>query len=168
MFKKSIAIILAAMMINLSVFASKPLDRGTTLSVRITSQITSKSKGTPTAIVENDVKNRQGDLLIKRGTPVLLQVDREKAKGCGKGGYLNIRCISTTAVDGQTVTLDGSLNDEGSDKKGLAIGLGVGLGLTFLPFVGFAFLALKGEQAKIEANTIVPNVYVTNDYNIEE
>lgn len=156
------------MMINLSVFASKPLDRGTTLSVRITSQITSKSKGTPTAIVENDVKNRQGDLLIKRGTPVLLQVDREKAKGCGKGGYLNIRCISTTAVDGQTVTLDGSLNDEGSDKKGLAIGLGVGLGLTFLPFVGFAFLALKGEQAKIEANTIVPNVYVTNDYNIEE
>ena len=168
MFKKSIAIILAAMMINLSVFVSKPLDRGTTLSVRITSQITSKSKGTPTAIVENDVKNRQGDLLIKRGTPVLLQVDREKAKGCGKGGYLNIRCISTTAVDGQTVTLDGSLNDEGSDKKGLAIGLGVGLGLTFLPFVGFAFLALKGEQAKIEANTIVPNVYVTNDYNIEE
>lgn len=156
------------MMINLSVFASKPLDRGTTLSVRITSQITSKSKGTPTAIVENDVKNRQGDLLIKRGTPVLLQIDREKAKGCGKGGYLNIRCISTTAVDGQTVTLDGSLNDEGSDKKGLAIGLGVGLGLTFLPFVGFAFLALKGEQAKIEANTIVPNVYVTNDYNIEE
>lgn len=168
MFKKSIAIILAALMLNLSVFASKPLDRGTTLSVRITSQISSKQKGTPTAIVENDVKNRQGDLLIKRGTPVLLQIDREKAKGCGKSGYVNVRCISTTAVDGQTISLDGSLSDEGDDKKGLAIGLGVGLGLTVLPFVGFAFLAIKGEQAKIEANTIIPNVFVMNDYNIEE
>lgn len=168
MFKKSIAIILAALMLNLSVFASKPLDRGTTLSVRITSQISSKQKGTPTAIVENDVKNRQGELLIKRGTPVLLQIEREKAKACGKGGYVNVRCISTTAVDGQTISLDGSLNDEGNDKKGLAIGLGVGLGLTFLPFVGFVFLVLKGEQATIEANTIIPNVFVTNDYSIEE
>ena len=80
---------------------------------------------------------------------------------------MNIKCISTQAVDGQSITLEGSISDEGNSKKGLAVGLGVGLGLTFLPFVGFAFLAIKGEKATIESNTIIPTVFVMNDYTIE-
>lgn len=59
------------------------------------------------------------------------------------------------------------MSKEGDSKKGLAIGLGVGLGVTVLPFVGFAFLAIKGEQAVIEANTIIPSVFVMNDYTIQ-
>lgn len=169
MFKKCTAIIMALLMLNLSVFASTPaipLERGTALSVRITSPISSKQKGNPVAIVDNDVKSKNGKVLIKRGTPVQLQIDRKKAKGCGKGGYVSARCVSTTSVDGQTISLEGTTSAEGDDKKGLAIGLGVGLGLTFLPFVGFAFLAIKGQQATIEANTLIPNVIVMNDYDI--
>lgn len=168
MSKKKLAIIMALSVLNLSVFASTPLSRGTTLSVRITSQISSKSKGTHTAFVENDVKSKDGAVLIKRGTPVELQIEKKKAKGCGRAGYVQVKCISTSAVDGQNIILEGSTDAEGDDKKGLAIGLGVGLGLTFLPFVGFAFLAIKGNQAVIPSNTLIPNVFVMNDYEIQK
>ncbi len=168
MLKKSLAIILASLIFNLSVFAATPLERGTTVSVRLTSSANSKQKTNPTAIIENDVKNREGVVLIKRGTPVTLQIERKKAKGCGKGGYLHVKCVSTTAVDGQHITLEGAVEQEGDKKVGLALGLGIGLGLTFLPFVGFAFLAIKGEQAKVDANTLITPVYVMNDYAIEK
>jgi len=148
-------------------FASTPLSRGTTVAVRITSQITSKTVGSPTAIIETDVKGKDGNLLISRGAPVILQVDNTKARSCGREGSLSVRCISTTAVDGQSIILDGSFAAEGENKEGLAIGLGVGLGLTVLPGIGFAFLAIKGEDAKIPANTIIPAVFVMNDYTIE-
>ena len=137
------------------------------MSVRITSQVTSKNEGSPSAIVENDVKSKDGRVLIKRGTPVQLQIDRQKARGVGKPGSVTVKCVSTNAVDGQSILLEGSVIGEGNDKKGLSIGLGVGLGLTFLPGVGFAFLAIKGEQAVIENNTIIPTVFVMNDYSVE-
>lgn len=146
----------------------KKLDRGTVLSVRITTKITSKSKTIPVAIVENDVKDKAGSLLIKQGTPILLQIDRKRAKGCGKAGYLSVKCVSTTSVDGQTVILNGNLEDEGSNRIGLAIALAICLGFTILPLFGFFFLALKGKQAKIESNTIIPNVFVMNEYFIKE
>ncbi len=167
MIKKYVIVALSALMTNLTVFASTPLERGTTLSVRIISQVTSKNEGSPSAIVENDVKSKDGRVLIKRGTPVQLQIDRQKARGVGKPGSVTVKCVSTNAVDGQSILLEGSVSGEGNDKKGLSIGLGVGLGLTFLPGVGFAFLAIKGEQAVIENNTIIPTVFVMNDYSVE-
>lgn len=167
MIKKYVIVALSALMTNLTVFASTPLERGTTLSVRITSQVTSKNEGSPSAIVENNVKSKDGRVLIKRGTPVQLQIDRQKARGVGKPGCVTVKCVSTNAVDGQSILLEGSVSGEGNDKKGLSIGLGVGLGLTFLPGVGFAFLAIKGEQAVIENNTIIPTVFVMNDYSVE-
>ena len=165
--KRLLSSIMALLILNVSIFASTPLTRGTSIQVRITSGVSSKINGTsPSAVVENDVKDRNGDVLIKRGTPVQLQVHQKQAKGCGRPGYVNIKCISTTAVDGQYISLEGNIDSEGDDKKGLAVGLGVGLGLTFLPFVGFAFLAIKGEQAKIQSNAIISNVVVLNDYYI--
>lgn len=167
MVKKILSFIMALLIFNVSIFAGTPLLRGTTLSVRLTAEISSQYNGvSPYAMVENDVRSRDGEILIRRGTPVAIEVDRKKAKGCGKPGYTNVRCISTTAVDGQNITLEGNIASEGEDRKGLAIGLGVGLGLTFLPIVGFAFLALKGDNAKIPVNTLVHSVFVMNDYEI--
>lgn len=167
MFKRIFALIMAVSMVNLSLLASTPLERGTSLSVRITSQITSKKSSTASAIVENDVKGKNGKIVIKRGTPVQLQLNKKSARGCGKAGYVSVKCISTQATDRQNITLEGNISDEGENRKGLAIGLGVGLGLTVLPFVGLAFLAIKGQNAVIESNTIIPNVFVMNDYTIE-
>lgn len=167
--KKKMAFLMAFLMLNFSVFAGNPLTRGTSLSVRIVSAVSSKSDGnTTSAIVENDVKDRDGNILIKRGTPVQLQVDRKGARGCGKPGYVNVKCISTSAVDGQYVSLEGNVDSEGENRVGLAVGLGVGTGLTILPFVGFAFLAIKGEQAVIQPNTVIHNVFVMSDYEISE
>lgn len=161
---------MACAMLNLSVFAATPLERGKGLSVRITSDIDSKhlKNSTTMAIVDHDVRSQDGTVLIKGGTPVVLQVRGEKAKGCGKAGYVEVSCLSTTATDGQTIMLNGNINAEGENKKGLSIGLGVGLGLTFLPFIGFALMAIKGKNATISANTVIPNVFVANDYAIEK
>lgn len=137
---------MAVSMVHLSVFAASPLERGTALSVRVTSQITSKKKGTASAIVENDVKGKDGKVVIKRGTPVQLQLEKKSARGCGKAGYVNVKCISTQAIDGQNITLEGNINDEGESKKGLAIGLGVGLGLTFFHLSALPSLPSKGKK----------------------
>ena len=169
MFKKCFSVAMAILMTNLCVFASSPLNSGKTLPVRITSEITSKSKTTPSAIVDNDVKGKDGRILIKRGTPVMLQVESVNKRGCGRAGEVKVKCISTTAVDGQTIMLSGGeLQKEGKNKKGLAIGLGVGLGYTFLPGVGLAFLAIKGDDAKIESNELIPVVFIASDYEIDE
>ena len=170
MIKKIIACAMAVLMFNLTTFAAAPLTRGTSFSVRFSSSVTSnpKAETTPSAFVDHDVKNANGTIVIKKGTPVELVVNKTKAKGCGKPGTLEIQCVSTTAVDGQRISLNGDIAKEGTNQKGLSIGLGVGLGVTFLPFVGFAFLAIKGHDAKIESNTIIPNVFVMNDYTIAE
>ncbi len=60
MFKKVFITLLALLTLNLTVFASTPLDRGTTLIVRILSSTNSKSGTTPTAMVEEDVRNKNG------------------------------------------------------------------------------------------------------------
>lgn len=79
---------------------------------------------------------------------------------------MRIKCVSTTAVDGQYVNLSGGISIAGEDKTGLAVGLGVGLGVTLLPGVGFALLAIKGEKANIESGTIIPNAVILGDYYI--
>ncbi|WP_418992618.1 hypothetical protein [Alistipes sp.] len=108
-----------------------------------------------------------GETVIVRGTPVMLAVNKKKAKGVGKPGYLQLSCISTYAVDGQTILLSGGIEREGENREGTAIGLGVGLGLTFLPLGGFFFLCLKGEKAVIPAGTVLFGVTVAESYEVE-
>lgn len=166
MIKRILSVVLVFSMLNLNLIASVPLDRGTMLIVRVLSSVKSNSKEAVSAIVENDVKGKNGEILIKRGAPVQTSIKREKARGCGRAGSIEVKCISTTSVDGQTVLLEGNFSETGKNNKGLAIGLGVGLGVTFLPMVGFAFLAIKGEPAVIEPG-IISNVFVINDYSIK-
>ncbi len=170
MFKKSIALGMACAMINLSVSAATPLERGKGLSVRLTSEISSKhlEKANPAkAIVYSDVKSADGKVLIKSGTPVRLELSGKKAKGAGKAGYVEATCASTMAVDGQEILLDGGTSAEGDERRMLAIGLGVGLGLTFLFGFGFLFTLIKGRDAAIPAGTVIRNVFVANDYIIQ-
>ena len=163
--KKNIFIFALMLFMGMTVFAGVPLQRGTFMQIRIVDAINSKQVSTPVAIVENDVMS-EGKVLIKAGTPVALQVDRRKAKGCGRPGELTVTFLNTQAVDGQLVPLmGGTMNVEGRPKKGLAIGLGVGIGWFVWP--GLACLAIKGEQAEIPSGTIVTNVMVGNNLVIE-
>lgn len=169
MLKKVLVLLTFIAFSGLPVLASSPLTRGTVFPVRILDKVTSapSMQSSPAAVVEMDIIGKDGRILVSRGTPVLLQIDRQKARGCGKPGSLNVRCVSTTSVDGQNIMLNGSVNVEGSDQKGLALGLGIGLGLTFLPGVGFAFLALKGEEAVIDSDYLIGTVMVMNDYEVQ-
>lgn len=107
-----------------------------------------------------------GEIVIVQGTPVILSTNKRKAKGIGKAGYLQIGCISTATVDGQTILLSSGIEQDGENWRGVAIGLGVGLGLTFLPLGGFFFLCIKGEKDGIPAGTTIFGVTIMDNYDI--
>ncbi|MDO4211117.1 MAG: hypothetical protein Q4D23_05300, partial [Bacteroidales bacterium] len=118
------------------------------------------------AIVNADVKANDGTTIIKYGTPVQTEVHRQKARGCGRPGEIDLKFVSTQSVDGQLVVLEGGkMKVEGENRKGLAIGLGVGVGLWAWP--GLACLAIKGGQATIEEGTTSTSVITVQDITIK-
>lgn len=113
--RKSICLFLALSVLNLSIFASVPLTRGTAVYVRTLSEVSSKTVGTMDAIVDSDVKATNGEVVIKKGTRVNVDMRTQKAKGVGKPGTIEIRSMSTTSVDGQTINIMGSATEQGAD-----------------------------------------------------
>ncbi|MGM9837418.1 MAG: hypothetical protein ACI30A_02885 [Paludibacteraceae bacterium] len=84
------------------------LQKGSNISIVILSQIDSqKFKGTPEAKVAADVWDADGEIvLIKKGTPVTLQVNCRKASLSGDVGRIEIQPISTSAFNGREITFD--------------------------------------------------------------
>ena len=64
-------------------------------------------------------------------------------------------------MDGQRIRLQGNFIREGENRKGTALGVGVGIGLTVCWPCLFC-LCIKGEKLVIRENTLIQNV-VTND-----
>ncbi len=154
------------------VYAQQParvtvdLRRSTPVSVQLTSIASSDKKNDVTAIVAADVINQETrEVLIKRGTPVVVTADRLKSKGMGKGGSITVNPISTTSVDGQTIMLMGNSNKTGENTS-TALVLGLVMGLVVLPVVGFLFFLLHGEKVNFPPNTLIPNVGTADDYQI--
>ncbi len=126
-----------------------------------------QKKPAPTAIVDADVKDDRSDhLLIRRGTPVEIAADIRKARGVGKGASIKFDFLSTTAVDGQRIRLQGSWGKEGDSKKGVALGVGLGVGLTVCWPCLFC-LCIKGEKVSVPENTIINNVVACDSYRIQ-
>lgn len=150
-----------------AVCAGTPLTSGTTVQLVVNEDATSRYVTNPVVVVASDVIVN-GHVLIRKGTPVIAQLDTQRARGCGRPGTLVMRFLSTTSTDGQNILLQGgSLTATGQNKKGLAIGLGVGTGVTFLPGIGLAFLAIKGGEAVIPTGSVANNVLVANNYDIQ-
>ena len=60
---------------------------------------------TPSAEVAGDVYDETGEfILIRKGTPVTLQVETRKANLSGSVGRITITAISTTAYNGREIT----------------------------------------------------------------
>ncbi|WP_297410276.1 hypothetical protein [uncultured Alistipes sp.] len=142
------------------------LPNGKSVPIRLTSEIQSNSKAknatTPAAIVDANIQDDNGQhILIRRGTPVEISATIQKAKGVGKGAYIKLDFLSTRSVDGQLIRLQGNLIKEGQNRKGTALGVGLGVGLTVCWPCLFC-LCIKGEKLTIPENTLVNNV-VTND-----
>lgn len=162
--KKIIVLLLIGCLFAKPSFAAL-LKRGTHIIVRLTTSANSNRNTPIMAEVASDVIIA-GETVVVQGTPVILSVNKRKAKGVGKAGYLQIGCISTTAVDGQSILLSGGIEQDGENRQGVAIGLGVGLGLTFLPLGGFFFLCIKGEKVDIPAGTTIFGVTIMDNYDI--
>ena len=142
------------------------LSNGKNIPIRLTSEIQSNSKAknptTPTAIVDADIKDDNNQyLLIRRGTPVEIAATIQKAKGVGKGAYIKLEFLSTHSVDGQLIRLQGNLIREGKNRKGTALGIGLGAGLTVCWPCLFC-LCIKGEKLTIPESTLCNNG-VSND-----
>lgn len=84
------------------------LQKGTNISIVILSRIDSQNfKGVPDAQVAADVWDGDGEtILIKKGSPVTLQVICRKASLSGDVGRIEIQPISTMAYNGREVTFN--------------------------------------------------------------
>ena len=143
------------------------LTTGQPIRVRLVSTIdTDQIQTIPSAIVDANVTDKDGNVIISRGTNVELSVDMRSPRGLGRGGYIKVECLSTTAVDGQKIFLMGGLQSSGKDREELAIGLGVGAGIVAFPF-GLFCLCIKGEEAYVAGTTVITNVVVDDNYTIK-
>ena len=147
---KSLAVMLSLAVLNLS-FGSVPVEQavvlkaGTVVSLETINAIKSDKATVGRTIdlrVTRDIEV-DGQTVIPAGSIAKGQITRsQKAKGLGKGGFLEIQIKSVTAVDGQEVYLaGGNVSEEGDDKATLAIVLGI--------FICILFLFIKGENAEI-------------------
>ena len=120
-------------------------------------------------VIDMDVKDPDtGKILIRRGAPVRIDTKIEKPRGKGRPGKITLNLLSTESVDGKNIRLSRTAEFSGKSRRGLALGLGIGLPLgTIVCFPwGFACLAIKGLHAEVPAGTILDYVIVAEDYTI--
>lgn len=143
------------------------LKSGAPVAVKLVNDITSNGSEAPVIVVDYDIADKEGNVLITAGTTVEYRLDRQKARGWGKPGSLTLTVLSTQSVDGQAIPLSGYYNAEGMDRKDVATWVGIG-GFFGLPVVGVLFgFAVKGTDAKITGNFIMPSVKTTTATKIE-
>ena len=107
--------------------------------------------------VVNDIKNNDGLILIKAGTPVSAQISFVEENGMiGKSGKLTISDFHTTAIDGTYIPLSGTVSSNPEDKMVLSIVLSV--------LVCPLFLLLKGGEGSLPAGTIKTAYTITDIY----
>ncbi|RGG42878.1 hypothetical protein [Butyricimonas paravirosa] len=167
--KKVILLIFILLFYYIS-FSQVTLKRGTNIYIELTTEANSNDNQNIYAVVGQDITDsKTGQILITKGSPVKIKVERKKSKGIGKAGWLLIKPISTIAIDGREILLNGIFSKEGKHRKGVALGLGIGLGLTYLPGFGFFFLMLKGEKIVLPQGSILYDIYIGENYkfNIE-
>ena len=105
--------------------------------------------------VVNDIKNNDGLVLIKAGTPVSAQISFVEENGLiGKSGKLTISDFHTTAIDGTYIPLSGTVSSNPEDKMVLSIVLSI--------FVCPLFLLLKGGEGSLPAGTIKTAYTITD------
>ncbi|MBR2069452.1 MAG: hypothetical protein IJ877_06805 [Candidatus Gastranaerophilales bacterium] len=137
------------------------LNAHTPIVIRCTETITTNdivSGDTVNFAVVQDVRDSNGNILIKSGTPVTAQISFAKKQGMiGKSGEISINDFHTTAVDGSYVQLSGSVSACPEDQMTMSIVLSV--------LICPLFLLMKGDEARVPVGTTktaytVADVYI--------
>jgi len=109
--------------------------------------------------VDEDVTDKNGNILIRKGTPAYGTVLSSRRSGMlGRRGILDISVDYTTAVDGQKVNLRANKSRSGSGNKGL-ITAGALL-------VAWPLAFCKGSNVSIDAGTTFV-AYVNDSLNVK-
>ena len=109
---KRFFIILFSSILFLPIYAEKvkkkfKLPAGTIVTIRTLETITSQETITPSCEVNSDVWDENGEIiLVKKGTPVEIQVSSIRATSFGEGGQIIFQPISTYAFNGRLVGFD--------------------------------------------------------------
>lgn len=134
----------------------------TPIVIRCTETISTKdvvSGGTVNFAVVSDVKDNNGSILIKAGTPVTAEITFAKSKGMiGKSGEVTVNDFHTNAVDGTYIPLSGSVSARPDDKMTMSIVLSV--------LICPLFLLMKGEEAQVPVGT-TKTAYTVSDVYIK-
>jgi len=143
------------------------LNNGKNIPIRLTADVYSNAKVSAevVAIVDSDIKSDNGtEVLIRRGTPIEVNAQIQKARGVGKPASVKFNFVSTTAVDGQKIRLQGAYNKVGDSRRGVALGVGLGVGIPICWPCLFC-LCIKGEKITIPEGTVF-NAVVNDVYHI--
>ena len=128
---------------------SSTLAAHTPIVIRCTDTITTRdivSGGTVDFAVVSDIKDANGKVLVKAGTPATAQITFSKPRGrIGQSGEVTVSDFHTTAVDGTYVPLSGSVSARPDDKMVLSVCLGI--------LICPLFLLMRGEDAQLPAGT---------------
>lgn len=91
----------------------------------------------------------------------------EKARSFGRPGKIEVQVQSVQTIDGQNILLSGiPLTVEGENRKGLAWGLAIGVGLFTGGIGAVTGFFIKGKPAEIRGGTTV-NTTVASDIDVE-
>ncbi|MDA9898296.1 hypothetical protein N9D69_01850, partial [Flavobacteriales bacterium] len=127
------------------------LNEGTTIHLYAERTFSSKNLKVGSVVelrVKEAVTDRNGYILVKANERVYATINEsQQAKGLGKQGSLGFLLQDIKTVDGQKVPAYLYVNDEGKNRSGAAVGVGL---LLFWPA-----LFIKGKEAEIKAGTIM-------------
>ncbi len=125
------------------------LSANTPVIIQAKDTITTKNMTSGSTVnfsVLQDIKNSNGNVLIKAGTPVSAQISFMEHRGIiGQSGEITISDFHTTAIDGTYIPLSGTVSANPNDKTALSIVLSV--------LVCPLFLFMRGKEATITAGT---------------
>lgn len=147
-------------LIGLSLFSSLSaqtdvLLSGTYVPISFTHTVCSNSNHQITAYVSRDIYGDSGKLVIRGGETVKIKIERQKARGFGRAGWVQVTAESVTAVDGTEILLNGNDRVQGDDDKGRAWLIGIGTMLLVPPVGILVGFAVKGQDVCIDSIPIV-------------
>jgi hypothetical protein len=164
--KKVLTFFLAVGLTASQSFAGGNLQSGTPVNIRLTNEISSGNSTSPKFVVSSDIKDANGNVLIKKDTPVSINHESTSRKAIGRPGKINIKFLSTTTTDGQIVRLDGVKDYQAKSKVGKVVGIAVGVGSFFL-FPMYAYLAKKGDDVTVQPSEIYNAAVVVNEVTVK-
>lgn len=138
--KKLLSSILFAFIYGSSVQAQTldTLYSGTMVPITFSKAYCTNSSDQVTAFISRDVTSPNGKVIIRGGEVVNVSVEIKKSRSYGRPASIKVTAVSTLAIDGTVIKLNGSDFAEGEDLKTSAWITSCGFGI-LLPGVGLLY-----------------------------